>query len=189
MLSSKELKETAFDYIALGHIHKKSYNDYENQKIVYPGSAVSLGFDELGDRGVILGDIEKNSLKLEFIKIDSKEFKEMELDITNIESEEELIENINNLELDDNFYKIILVGKRNFDINTQEILKFIEQENIIKIKNHTTIKYDIEQIANNTSLKGIFAKNILNKINKEDTTKEEKEKLLNAFEIGMEVLN
>ena len=61
-MTSKELKTLDFNYIALGHIHKLSYKDYENQKIVYPGSTVSLGFDELGDRGVILGDIEKDNL-------------------------------------------------------------------------------------------------------------------------------
>ena len=43
-----------FDYVALGHIHKKSYNDYLGQNIVYPGSTVSLGFDELGPRGIIV---------------------------------------------------------------------------------------------------------------------------------------
>lgn len=188
LMSSKELKQTDFDYIALGHIHKKSYNDYENQKIVYPGSAVSLGFDELGDRGVILGDIEKGSLKLEFIKINSKLFKELELDITELKSNEELIEKINKLELDDNYYKIILTGKRNFEINIQELLKFVEQKNVIKIKNHSSIKYDINEIAGGASLRGIFAKNILNKINNDNITQEEKDKLLNAFEIGMEVL-
>lgn len=33
-----------FDYVALGHIHKPSYED----KITYSGSLISLGFDELG---------------------------------------------------------------------------------------------------------------------------------------------
>lgn len=38
------LKSKGFDYIALGHIHKPEYID----EIVYPGSLISLGFDELG---------------------------------------------------------------------------------------------------------------------------------------------
>lgn len=52
-IKSKDLKSMGFDYVALGHIHKKSYNDYLDQNIVYPGSTVSLGFDELGERGII----------------------------------------------------------------------------------------------------------------------------------------
>ena len=34
--------------LVFGHIHKLSYNDEENQRIVNPGSLISLGFDELG---------------------------------------------------------------------------------------------------------------------------------------------
>lgn len=40
----KELKALEFDYIALGHIHKTIVDE----NIVYPGSLISLGFDELG---------------------------------------------------------------------------------------------------------------------------------------------
>ena len=113
-MSSKILRETEFDYIALGHIHKKSFNDYKDQKIVYPGSTISLGFDELGNRGVILGNLSKNNLDLQFIKIESTSFIEKELDITDINSEEELIEKINLLNLEASFCKIILTGKRHF---------------------------------------------------------------------------
>lgn len=47
-ISKTALKELGFDYVGLGHIHKISYNEEENQNIVYPGSLISLGFDELG---------------------------------------------------------------------------------------------------------------------------------------------
>ena len=46
------LENLKMDYVALGHIHKLYYK--ENQKIVYPGSLVSLGFDELGEHGMIV---------------------------------------------------------------------------------------------------------------------------------------
>ncbi len=51
-LSKSILKNLGFDYVALGHIHKTIYE--ENQKIVYPGSLISLGFDELGTHGMIM---------------------------------------------------------------------------------------------------------------------------------------
>lgn len=53
ILESK-LEELGMDYIALGHIHKPYYNEKPNQRIVYPGSLVSLGFDELGEHGMIV---------------------------------------------------------------------------------------------------------------------------------------
>ena len=189
-LASSQLKQMDFDYIALGHIHKPSYKDYKNQKIVYPGSTVSIGFDELGPRGIIEGNIDEVTKKLElkFIKTSAKTFEEREIDISSLNSEEALIEELNSINLDDNkYYKLILIGKRNFDINISNIMSLIKPINIIKIKNKTKTKYDIENIAKQVSLRGIFAKNILAKI-ENATTEEEKEKLLNSFEIGMDVL-
>lgn len=53
-VSENKLNELGFDYIALGHIHKPYYNLENFQKIVYPGSLVSRGFDELGPHGMIV---------------------------------------------------------------------------------------------------------------------------------------
>lgn len=48
------LENLNMDYIALGHIHKPYYNIKKNQKVVYSGSTISLGFDELGSHGMIV---------------------------------------------------------------------------------------------------------------------------------------
>lgn len=190
-LTTKELKELKFDYIALGHIHKKSYKDYENQKIVYPGSTISLGFDELGERGFLEGNINEQTRKLDikFIETTAKTFEEYNIDVTNINSEEELIEKINSIKLDNNkFYKIILIGRRGFNINEEKIIELVNINNIIKIKNHTEMKYNINEIAKQINLKGLFAKKILEKT-KNTENEEEVKQLLNAFEIGMDIIN
>lgn len=112
-MKKSELKQLGFDYIALGHIHKLDYNSEENQRIVYPGSTISLGFDELGQHGMIVGNIEKEKVELEFIPIDNKELKEISVDITEISDKETLIEQLNNLQLEENcLYKIILNRKK-----------------------------------------------------------------------------
>lgn len=190
-LSSKKLTSLGFDYVALGHIHKTSYNDYQNQRMVYPGSPVSLGFDELGKRGFIAGEIDEvtKEISLKFIETTAKTFEEKNMDISEINSEEELIEKINSEHFDtDKYYKIILVGKRRFDIDKDKILRLIDIENVIRIKNHTEMKYNIEEIAMQNSLKGLFAKQILDKLHNSKNTNET-EQLLEAFEIGMEILN
>lgn len=185
-LSSNKLKQIGFDYIALGHIHKRNIEERTN--IIYPGSTISLGFDELGLHGMVVGNLEKENLNLEFIKLDEKEFKEQELDITQITSIEELLEKINELKTEENkLYKIILIGKRNFEINIYKLIKMLENKDIIKIKDKTKLGYDIEDIVKEqTTLRGIYVKEILNKIEKEPENKEMLEK---ALEIGLEVLS
>ena len=51
ILESK-LNAIGFDYVALGHIHKNNLNN--KNRIFYPGSMISLGFDELGEHGMIV---------------------------------------------------------------------------------------------------------------------------------------
>ena len=63
----------------------------------------------------------------------------------------------------------------------------IEQKEIIKIKNKTKLGYNLEQIAKEeNTLRGIYVKEILNKIESEPENKEMLEK---ALEIGIEVLS
>ena len=184
-MTRRMLKEKNFDYIALGHIHKPDYSS----EIVYPGSTISLGFDELGEHGMIVGDIQKGKITTEFIPLDDEKFKEIEMDVTDIMSKEELIEKINELEIQENEYiKIILKGNRNFEINKYDILKYLSNERIIKIKDYTKIAYDLKSIANENTLRGLFAKNMLEKLEAQEITEEEKQIIEKAIEIGMEAL-
>ncbi len=171
-----DLIEKDFDYIALGHIHKRD----DKTNIVYPGSLISLGFDELGEHGMIVGEIINKELNKKFIKIDKRELIEKDLDITNIFSEEELIEKINEINIGNNLYKINLIGERNFAVNID--LKLIN-ENIIKIKNKTKLKKDIKE--NNYTLKGIFVKKLNEKLKNNEINETEYE---NILEIGIQVL-
>ncbi|MCI8760923.1 MAG: hypothetical protein HFJ34_07460 [Clostridia bacterium] len=138
---------------------------------------------------MIVGEITKEDLKLDFVPLDEEKFKEIEIDITNILSKEELIEKMNQLEIANHEYiKIILVGNRNFEINKYELLKYMENERIIKIKDQTKIAYDLSKIVNENTLKGLFAKEMLEIIEQPEITKEEKEMIEKAIEIGLEAL-
>lgn len=188
-MSKNMLKQKGFDYIAMGHIHKLDYNTEEEQRIAYPSSPISLGFDELGEHGMLVGEIEKGKIDLKFIPLDEEKFVEIELDITEINSKEDLIEKINDLEIAENQYvKIILIGNRNFEINTYEIIKLITNDRIIKIKNKTKIAYDLEKMSNNNTLKGLFVKKMLEKLNNESIKEEERKIIENAIEIGLDAL-
>lgn len=183
-MKENELKNLEFDYIALGHIHKPYYGQ-NGQKIIYPGSTIGLGFDELSAHGMIVGNIDENKkLEIAFVPVDKKQFEEVSIIVDEIPSEEDLIELINEKNWDENrYYKIILTGKRNFEIEPVKILKHITSNNIIKIKDETTLKVDLEILAKEESLRGIFVKNLLEKM-----TEENKEQITKAIEIGLQAM-
>ena len=135
ILESK-LNALGFDYVAMGHIHKTNF--VPNKKVVYPGSTISFGFDETGEHGMVVGELNGKNLTTNFVKLDDRLFTKCELTVDNFPSKEDLVEKINNLKWDTmNLYEIILTGNRQFEINTREILSLIEQENILKIKDNT----------------------------------------------------
>lgn len=179
-IGKTELQNVGFDYIAMGHIHKRQTI---NENIVYPGSTISLGFDEQGEHGLLDVNLEKNNLKINFMKLDERIFEEKKIDITNINTEEELIEFINNIYIEENIMcKLNLIGIRNFEIETNKILKLINQKNILKIKNNTKLNYALEEISKQNNLKGIFTSEMLELLNSNEYDKEIVEK---AIEIGL----
>ena len=179
-ISKNEIQKAGFDYVAMGHIHKRQVI---NENIVYPGSTVSLGFDEQGEHGLLDVSLSKDNLEINFVKLDERIFEEKDIDITDIKTQEELIEFINNIYIEENvMIKLILVGTRNFEIEENKILKLISNKNILKIKNKTELNYNLEEISKQNNLKGIFINEMLGLLNDDEYDKEIIEK---AIEIGL----
>lgn len=178
------LDRIGFDYVALGHIHKNNYTSIE--RIVYPGSTVSIGFDEPGKHGMVCGEITKESFKTEFIPLDETEFKVENIDISNLNAMDELVECLNELQTNEmDYYEICLVGNKNFEIDMYNLKKMINQKNIIKIKDLSKMSYDIEAISKENTLKGLFVKELLNQM---EENQENKKIIDQALEIGLEIL-
>ncbi len=209
-LNSNKLKEIGFDYVALGHIHKANHEENKNN-FIYPGSLISFGFDELGEHGFLDVEInknnsEKNNLinlkinnnnlnnseinnnnlkinkKIKFIKVDKRIFEEIKLNISEINSEEELIEKIKNIKTErQKNYKVILEGYKNIEIDLNKIKKMVLDENVLKVKDFSKVKYDIKELANQNNLKGVFINRILQKEEEGLCTKEEAEQAIEIF--------
>ena len=105
------------------------------------------------------------------------------INISEINSQEELIEKINLIKTDENnFYKIILIGIRNIEINANALCKLIQNKDILKIEDKTEAKYNFDELARQNNLKGIFVRRMLKKLNDEKLDEKEIRK---AIEIGL----
>ena len=171
-ISTDVIKAKGFDYAAIGHIHKR--DDY------YPGSLVSLGFDEPGEHGFIYGELNNKELKKEFIKVEQKEFVTENIDVSEMKSNEELIERLNSINTNNNFYEIYLVGNRHFEINVN--IKLV-QNNIIKVKDKTNIEVVFEE--NDNTIRGIFIKLLNEKLQAGEINEEKYQRIL---ELGLNSL-
>jgi len=79
----EELAKPCFDYVALGHIHKYQNLTENNPKlppVIYSGSIERVSFNEENeDKGFILGEINDLETIYEFILVDARPYKTLEV--------------------------------------------------------------------------------------------------------------
>lgn len=188
------VKSCGMDYIALGHVHKRSeIGKIDNTYFAYPGCPEPQGFDELDLKGVYLGEVGKDFCKLEFIPTAKRRHAHEKCDITGLLGEEEISLKITETlkekygeSFTENLYKIELTG----EISAEGQLNLAEIESrlsplvfFVKLRDNTEFALDLEKLAGEASLKGIFVKKMLERINSADDT--QKAALKKALNLGL----
>ena len=193
-ITTKFITESRMDYIALGHIHKRTeIGEMGGVKFAYSGCAEGQGFDESGEKGVYLGSISQTGTDLQFIPVSKRLHIIERVDISECEDSFSVAEKIKAQisskydNFSENLYKVILIGEtlQDIQINIPEILSIISQNvYYIKIKDETEIKLDLEALAEENSLKGIFVKKITERIESAED-EQEKSRLKYALKLGL----
>ncbi|MBR7133829.1 MAG: DNA repair exonuclease [Clostridia bacterium] len=164
------VKNSGMDYIALGHVHKRSeIGRMGNTFFAYCGCPEGQGFDELDRKGVYMGKIGKGVCDLEFVPVSKRQHIHQKIDITDCDGgiAEYISGELRSLYGEgygENLYKIELVGSISTerDVNLSEIGARLSQElYFVKLKDSTECIIDTEGLAKETSLKGIFVKTML----------------------------
>ena len=157
--------------------------------------ALRTGFDEEGEKGVIIGDVYCGGVSLYFKPICKRKYITREIDISDINTYDELISKIlsevNSEEFKQNFYKIILKGeiKEHFSLNERILSEKIKGKfYYIKIVNTTSIAVDLDQVSQDYSVKGKFVAKIMKKI-EEASSDDEKDLLRLALKLGIQCLS
>lgn len=185
-LTLEEIRNSKLDYLALGHRHGFSNIKREGETFyAYSGCPEGRGFDELGEKGVIIGEVYKGYNNLQFRAISQRVYELIEVDLTGITSQEEIIKSIVSSVEEKrrvkNFYKVILKGEvyNDLSINIRTLqYRLKELFYYIKIKDETTVKLDYDMVKNENSLRGIFLRKVYRKLEEAPENKETIERAL-----------
>lgn len=194
-ITSEFISKSKMDYIALGHIHRRTeIGKIGNTYCAYCGCPEGQGFDELDEKGVYLGEISKGKCNLEFIKLCYRMHIRETINISEYKIATEISQYILSVLKDKygedygkNLYKIILTGEidDNVQILTSEILsRLLSELYFVKLSDNTEVKIDMQSLTNEKTLRGIFAKKMCEKIESAKTS-EEKDELKYALSIGL----
>ncbi|MGL5949839.1 MAG: metallophosphoesterase family protein, partial [Cetobacterium sp.] len=191
----EDIRNSGMDYIALGHRHVYSEILREGKtSFAYSGCPQGRGFDEEGSKGVIIGDVYSGGVKLNFYPICKREYIVKDIEVSNCKTYQQIQDAIyikcSGEKKNNNLFKIILTGAidEHFNINEDVLLQKLKSDfYFIKIVNKTTIKINLENLAEDYSVKGKFILKMLEKIN--EASEEEKEVLNKALKLGIQCLS
>ncbi len=197
-LTAEFIENCGMDYVALGHIHKRTeIGKIGNTYCAYCGCGEGQGFDELGQKGVYLGEVSKTGCDLQFVPTAKRMHIAENVDISDVLSSTEIADKILETLRDkysdsfaDNLYKIVLTGS----IDEQTVINLAEIESRLneflyfaKVRNKTQLAIDLEVLAQEKTLKGIFVKKMLEKL--DSASDEEKPQITAALQLGLRAFN
>lgn len=190
-----DIYKSNIDYIALGHRHKFSGILKEGMTTyAYSGCPQGRGFDEEGEKGVIIGVVYKGGTNLSFLPVCKRKYITKEIDITGTNNYDEvifkLLSDLSDEEIHKNFYKIILKGELKEHFNLKESVLIEKLKNkfyYIKIINDTSIEVNLTELSRDYSIKGMFIAKILEKL--KDASDDDKEILKLALKMGIQCLS
>ena len=186
-ISRSFIENSKMDYIALGHIHKRSeIEKLGNTYFAYSGCPEGQGFDEIGEKGVYIGNIGKGICELEFVPTAKRKHITENIDISTASDSLSdcilnLLENKYGEAYTQNLYKIVLTGSTREDNkpDLSDITARLESKlYFVKIKDRTEEFFDLKELSKEQSLKGIFVKKMLEKISQNENDERLKAALL-----------
>ena len=161
------LKDKYIDYLALGHIHKYRLEVLDNRGMYcYPGCLEGRGFDECGEKGFVVLDIDERmcTAKTEFVPIAFRTLHILPVDITGIQSTKEAGERIETaikkLEYSSkSLMNFILQGE--IDVECELETDFLEEQfsdyfYFEKVSNEARLLVNYNAYEKDASLKGEF---------------------------------
>lgn len=183
-----ELRGKHIDYLALGHIHSYKKERLDDRGVYcYSGCPEGRGFDECGEKGFVLLDVEEGKIESEFVPFAKRKFHEVAVELTEEDDMPSVMGKLREAVSDisgEDFVKIILNGYTHvdFDVDINRILReFAEKFFFVKVYDKSTIKVHYEDYINDKSLKGEFVR-----LMEKQEMEEDKKGLI--VEIGMKAL-
>lgn len=175
-----ELRNKGIDYLALGHVHEYHMEQLDARGTwCYSGCLEGRGFDECGEHGFVLIDIDEGSgqLRYEFVPFATRTLHTVQVDVSDCMNSSEMTDVVRGVLQETgipskDMIKVVLTGK--LDVMAEVSADFIagalsEDYYFLKVSDETGIAICYERFYGDESLKGEYVRLIMG----DDTLDEE----------------
>lgn len=147
-----QVMESALDYLALGHIHKGGAFRAGDTLCAWPGCPMGRGYDETGDRGVLLVTLE-DSADARFIPLPYPRFQDLQIHAP--EDPAQALHNLLPPVGNEDFYRITFTGP-SAPLDLQALNRQFAHFPNLTLRDRTVPPLDIWRTAGEDSLEGSY---------------------------------
>lgn len=182
------LKNKNIDYLALGHLHSYRLGKLDSRaQYCYSGCLEGRGFDECGEKGFVLLEIDDKKLEANFIPFARRKLAEIFVDITGLITAHDILKEIEKNIADispDSLLRVVLVGS--YTIQTEKHLSLFQSKLeskyfYVTFKDKTRLKLDYNRYTQDVSIAGEFVR----QVRASDLPEDEQERVI---ELGLRAL-
>jgi len=161
-ISEPDIARTGLDYLALGHVH--TYGGLQRAGDTfwaYPGCPEGRGFDETGQKGVLITELEKGAARCRFVPLGKRAYMILQADLSGAEAYEAVLAAvlaaIPEADGGGNICRILLTGEFSGRLDLIKLEEAVADRFFhVTIRDNTKIKRDIWAQAEEDTLKGLF---------------------------------
>ena len=157
-ISEEDLARSGMDYVALGHTHAYSGLRRAGETFyAWPGCPEGRGFDETGEKGVILAEIGPGQVRAELVPLGGRRYEALRVDLT--ESRDHIGTVLAALGRDtaQDVYRIVLAGEPELPPDMAALRGALEGRFFaLQLRDETRLRRDIWQGREVLSLRGLF---------------------------------
>lgn len=188
-ITETQLAASRMDYVALGHVHAGSgLRRAGDTFYAWPGCPEGRGFDELGEKGVLLLEVEPGTCRAEFIPLGGRRYEWIKVDITNEDEPQAAVMAALPEDTSRDIYRICLVGETEETPPVAELLRALESRFFaLELRDETTLRQDIWAGQGEDNLKGLFLSGLARML-AESADESEREKIVQAARWGLRAM-
>jgi len=188
-MTKQQIAQSGLDYLALGHIHTYSGLQREGKTFyAYPGCSEGRGFDETGEKGCLLLDVEKGSVQAEFIPLSMRRYEICTVDITGKDAWQVISEALA-VYREQDVVRLVLCGEWETPVDVSGLAqRYSERFFGFEVIDQTRKGEDIWSRAGEDSLRGLFLQNLKTRFDAAQTDAE-RETVLMAAKVGLAAMD
>ena len=158
-ISPGDISASGLDYLALGHIHQGSgLQKTADTFWAYPGCPEGRGFDESGDKGVLIVELEQGRASARFQPLCLRRYEILTVDLTGCADPLTAVESALPAHTHADIYRILLTGECAMEPDTLSRLEqtLSPRVHALELRDHTRAPRDLWARAREDSLTGLF---------------------------------